>query len=256
MNIFQGEYKTAINNILKDIYEDTEYWGEGEKGNLGIIKPITKDDDPNWSNYNFINTHYIVRDDIVEPFVRQKGFKEDIELNRSYKDSDINREYFRILWLNRHELFGPESSLTSEIVKTVNKTRKPGQKRENTVFTVLNKLPFLDIEMRGAAGSSEDFSGTDAIITYRGSDYTTQIKNFYSYQKLEKGFFVNLKMIRKYKQDLYLFSRQSGDEYHILIFKNRTNRITENGIFFPSSDFFLAVNYKMKDNKISYKLND
>ena len=110
--------------------------------------------------------------------------------------------------------------------------------------------------MRGAAGSPEDFAGTDAIINYKGSDYTAQIKPFSSYQKSEDKFFVNTKLIRKYKQDFMVFGKKSGNEYHILIFKNNKSKIVDNGVYFSASDFFLAVNYKMKDKKISYKLND
>jgi len=256
MTIFQREYKTAINNILKDIYNGTEYWGKGDRGNQGVIKPITELDDPVWSNYNFINTHYSVRDEIVEPFVRQNGFNKDIEPNKSYKDSDSNREYFRILWLKRYELFGPESKLAPEIVGLINKTRGRGQEREDLVGEILNKLPFLDVEMRGAAGSSEDFAGTDAIVNYKGRDFTAQIKPFTSYQSNDKGFFINTKLIRRYTQDLLIFGKKSGGEYHIMVFWNKKNKITDSGVVFPKNDFFLAVNYKTKEKKLNYKLND
>jgi hypothetical protein len=256
MTIFQREYKTAINNILKDIYNGTEYWGKGEKGNTGMIKPITELDDPNWSNYNFINTHYSVRDEVVEPFVRQNGYHGDIEANKSYKDSPSNREYFRILWLKRHELFGPESKHAPEIIGWVNKTRGRGQEREDLVGGILNRLPFLDVEMRGAAGSSEDFAGTDAIINYKGKDFTAQIKPFNSYQVNDKGFFVNTKLIRKYTQDFLVFGKKGNNEYHIMIFWNKNNKITDGGVLFPKNDFFLAVNYKIKEKKMSYKINN
>lgn len=256
MSNFQNDFKVAVNNILKDLYSGTDYWGGGDKGNVGIIKPITDNDDPNWSNYNFINTHWTVRDNIVEPFIRQKGFKDNIEKNKSYKDSDSNREYFRLLWLNRDELFSPDSNYADEIVDAINVTRGKGDERESLIGKILNRLPFLDVEIRGAAGSSEDFSGTDAIINFKGKDYTAQIKGFNSYQKGKDTFLINLKLERKYKQDFYVFSKKSGNEYHIMVFWNRRNKITDRGILFPSDDLFLAVNYKMKEKKITYKLKD
>ena len=33
---FENDYKVAINNILKDLYKDTEYWGVGPAGNQGM----------------------------------------------------------------------------------------------------------------------------------------------------------------------------------------------------------------------------
>ena len=74
---FENDYKVAINNILKDLYKDTEYWGVGPAGNQGIIKPITDSDDPKWSNYNFINTHWTVRDKVVNPFLGDLPIEKD-----------------------------------------------------------------------------------------------------------------------------------------------------------------------------------
>ena len=67
---FENDYKVAINNILREIYGNTQYWGVGAAGNGGIIRPLNDTDDPKWSNYNFINTHYIVRDKIVIPYLK------------------------------------------------------------------------------------------------------------------------------------------------------------------------------------------
>jgi hypothetical protein len=256
MTIFQKEYKTAINNILKDVYGGTDYWGKGNRGNEGIIKPITDKDDPNWSNYNFINTHYTVRDNVVEPFVRQNGFKEDIEPNKSYKDSQNNRDYFRILWLKRNELFGSNSKHAPEIIGLINKTRGRGEERESLVGEILNKLPFLDVEMRGAAGSTEDFGGTDAIVNYKGRDYKTQIKPFSTYQKFDDYFVIKTKLIREYKQPLMIFGKKSGEEYHILCFWNRGFEISDDLVKIPTKNMFLAVNFNRSTKKLKYKLND
>ena len=256
MTIFQDEYKKAINNIIKDVYGNTEYWGVGEQGNEGIIKPITDDDDTTWSNYNFINTHWSVRDDVVEPFVRQNGFSEDLELNKSYKDSEPNRKYFSILWNKRHELFGPDSPLAKDIIGHTNRSRGHGQNREESVGKILNQLPFLDVELRGAAGSSEDFAGTDAIINFKGKDYTAQIKPFTSYQRFDDRFDINTKLIRKYKQDFMVFSKKSGNEYHIMVFWNSGNKIGDGVVSFPIKDMFLMVNYNKKTKKLKYKSND
>jgi hypothetical protein len=256
MTIFQDEYKKAINNILKDIYGNTEYWGRGKQGNQGIVKPINDDDDTEWSNYNFINTHWSVRDDVVEPFVRQNGFDGELELNKSYKDSPDNRKYFTILWTKRHELFGPDSPLVKDIIGHINRSRGHGDDREKAVGKILNQLPFLDVEIRGAAGSLEDFAGTDAVINYKGSDYTAQIKPFTAYQKNGDVFNIHTKLIRKYNQDLMVFGKKSGNEYHIMLFWNRVNKIGDGVVSFPVNDMFMMVNYDKKTKKLKYKVND
>lgn len=253
---FTNEYKIAVNNILKDIYGGTEYWGTGKMGTEGIIKPITDKDDPEWSNYNFINTHYTVRDEVVEPFIRQKGFDSDIEPNKSYKDSPSNRNYFSIMWKNRQDLFGLSSPLTDEIVGHINKTRKRGQNREDLVGKALNSLPFLDVDIRGAAGSLEDFYGTDAIVNYRGRKYTAQIKPFSSYQDNGESITINTTLTRVYKQDLLVFSKESGEEYHILVIWNRGVDIMGDHLTFPKESLFLGVNYNTEKNKINYKINN
>ena len=132
---FEKDYKVAINNIIKDIYENTEYWGVGFAGNEGIVKPLTDEDDPNWSNYNFINTHYIVRDKVVIPYLKNIG-DFTIDFNKTYTEDEGNRNFFRLLWRERQNIFGPNSTLKNNIVNTVNKTRRSGVKRENFVKIV------------------------------------------------------------------------------------------------------------------------
>jgi hypothetical protein len=94
---FENDYKVAINNILKNIYENTEYWGVGFAKNEGIVKPLTDEDDPNWSNYNFINTHYIVRDKVVIPYLKNIG-DFTIDFDKTYTEDTGHRDLFRLLW--------------------------------------------------------------------------------------------------------------------------------------------------------------
>ena len=107
---FKDDYKTVINKILKDIYKNTEYWGVGKAGNEGIVKPITDNDDPDWSNYNFINTNYSVRDNIVIPYLKKISYF-TINQTQSYLDDEGNRDFFKLLWSERQNIFGLNSSL-------------------------------------------------------------------------------------------------------------------------------------------------
>ena len=120
---FKDDYKTVINKILKDIYKNTEYWGVGKAGNEGIIKPITDEDDPNWSNYNFINTNYLVRDNIVIPYLRKISYF-TINQTQSYLDDEGNRDFFKLLWSERQNIFGLNSSLKNSIIELINKILK------------------------------------------------------------------------------------------------------------------------------------
>jgi hypothetical protein len=159
-----------------------------------------------------------------------------------------------LLWLNREELFSPDSKYADDIIKDINRTRGSGSDREESISTILNKLPFLSLELRGAAGSVEDFSGTDAIITHNGIDHTAQIKPFKSYEDLGEEYLVNTKVIRKYKQDFLVFGKKQGDEYRILVFWNKDNEMKNGNILFPKKDLFLAVCFNRKENKLKYKL--
>jgi hypothetical protein len=254
MLIFDKEYSDLINTILIDIYSGTEYWGVNKNKKEGIIRPITKNDHPTWSNYNFINTHWTTRNKVVDVFLKRLGFRGVVNKKESKDVNTINNTYFNMLWDNRYEIFGPESLFKDEIIEKINATRSYGDKREVNVEEILNKLDFIKIELKSGHGSSDDLSGLDALLTYQNKNYTTQIKPFLSYVKVEGGFLIRTTLKRKYTQDILIFSKQQGDEYHIVSFWNQGNPIDDREVFFKKEDLFLAVNYNFKTNKISYKL--
>jgi hypothetical protein len=254
MLIFDKEYSDLINDIISDIYSNTEYWGKNENGRFGVIKPITKNDHPTWSNYNFINTHYTVRNKVVDPYVKTTGFRGVINKKESYKTNNINKQYFDLLWDNRLVIFGPESKFSDMIIDLINKTRSRGDEREVNVETILNKLDFMKVKLKSGYGSAEDFSGVDAAVNFSGVDYTAQIKPFLSYTKADGGFLIRTKLNRSYKQDIMIFSKKHNDEYHIVCFWNSQGNLLGEEVFFSRENLFLAVNYNNKTDNIKYKL--
>jgi hypothetical protein len=247
---FEVDYKNAINNILRDIYGTTEYWGVGSAGNEGIIKPLTNEDDPNWSNYNFINTHYIVRDKVVIPYLNNIG-DFTIDFNKTYTEDTGNRNFFRLLWQERQNIFGTNSSLKSNIVNTVNKTRSSGVKRENFVKIVLESLPGTKVTMTSEAGGSLDFAGIDMTIEsiYKGfskKSSTAQIKTFEKLSKGKKYWYVSTDSLRRdYNTDLMIFGKQSGQEYHIAVFDNQPKRFIfeSDRVIIPVDLCKILINY-------------
>jgi len=257
-SIFDTEYKTVINNILKDIYRGTEYWGVGKAGNEGIIKPITNEDDPTWSNYNFINSHWTVKEDIVIPYLR-KLYDVTFEKNRSYKESKINADFFKALWDAKEELFSPDSNLRNEIVKAINKTRTKGTERENYVKLALETLNGVTVEPIAEAGSTQDFMGTDLIIHSHNPSFnnlTAQVKPFRNLTNDNNSWFVETNALRReYTQDLMIFGKLSGQEYHVAIFKNEPKLFTieENRIIIPKNLIVLLINYNILSKKSKFK---
>lgn len=257
---FDNDYKIAINNILRDLYGNTDYWGVGKAGNQGIIKPITSEDDPNWSNYNFLNTHYIVKDKIVIPYILNISDVE-LERNKKYTQSTNNTYFFKLLWRERENLFGLNSPLKDKIVRTVNSTRRSGDKRENFVKLVLESLPNTTVEMISLPGGSSDFAGVDLIIKttnsiFPSNELSAQVKPFNNISKGENNWYVNTDALRRdYNTDLMIFGKQNGQEYHIAVFLNKPEEFQHepNRVIIPINLCKVLINYNAITGKSNVK---
>ena len=247
---FEVDYKNAINNILRDIYVNTPYWGVGSAGNEGIVRPLNDEDNLNWSNYNFINTNYTVRDKIVIPYLKNIG-DFTIDMGKTYTEDEGNRAFFRLLWQERQNIFGPNSTLKNNIVNAVNKTRSFGNKRENYVKIVLESLPNTKVTMVSEAGGSLDFAGIDMNIEseYRGfpkKSSTAQVKPFQKISKGKKYWYVSTDGLRRdYNTDLMIFGKQSGQEYHLAVFENTPKRFIfeSDRVIIPIDLCKILINY-------------
>jgi len=251
---FDNDYKVAINNILRDLYQNTDFWGIGPAGNQGIIKPITEEDDPNWSNYNFINTHWTVRNRIVVPYLKSINNNFNIEMGKGYKESEGNTNFFRSLWLERENLFGETSRFKDNIISAINATRKSGTKRENYVKLALETIPETSVDMIAEAGGSLDFAGIDIIIHSRNpiflskpSGLTAQVKPFSRLNKNNSGDWVvsTTSLRREYSTDLLIFGKENGQECHIAVFLNRPKLFAfdDDNVIIPKSLGKVFINY-------------
>jgi hypothetical protein len=245
---FENDYKVAINNILREIYGNTQYWGVGAAGNGGIIRPLNDNDDPKWSNYNFINTHYTVRDKIVIPYLKNIG-DFAIDPNKNYQEDDGNRNFFRLLYQERNNIFGPNSPLKNDIINTINKTRGSGTKRENFVKVALESVPNTSVEMVSEAGGSSDFAGIDMIVdssVLPKKKSTAQVKPFINLSKGKKYWYISTDALRRdYNTDLLIFGKSSGQEYHVAVFENQPKRFIfeSDRVIIPIDLCKLLINY-------------
>lgn len=252
---FENDYKILINNILRDIYRNTDYWGIGPAGNPGIIRPITSEDDPNWSYYNFINTHWTVRDKIVLPFLSNPP----IEKDKKYTESESNANFFKNLWKRRLEIFGPNSSLKDEIIKAITKTRKSGTKRENFIKVVLESIEGVKVNMIAEAGGTQDFMGIDIIIDSKNnvlSSGSAQVKPFRGLTVDKNNWSIDTDLRREYKTDYMIFGKQSGVEYHVAVFKNDSDSFTflpDGKLLIPRNLIKLLINYNTITGKSTLK---
>jgi hypothetical protein len=243
---FENDYKVAINNILKDIYRNTDYWGTGPAGNQGIIKPLSENDDPKWSNYNFLNTHWTARDKVVLPFLGNIPIDKD----KKYTDSENNTKFFKLLWRNRNSLFGPKSPVKDRLIEAVNSTRKRGTERESSVKKALESVEGINkVNMVAEAGGTEDFKGIDLTLesTIIPSG-TAQVKPFKGITTDKDYWYVDTDLRREYTTDYMIFGKQSGMEYHVAVFKNepKTFKFLENGkLAVPKKLLLLLINYNV-----------
>lgn len=263
---FENEYKVVINNILKEIYGNTEYWGRGPSGNYGIIRPITPNDDPNWSNYNFINTHWTVRDKVVLPHLKNKyGNHITYNKNFSQKNSEENKLFLQKIIEDMFEIFGPNSTLKNSIVDAINKTRSSGTKRENYVKSTIETLPWvIKVDMLAEAGGTLDFMGIDMkifsngkILPPKSSGLTTQVKPFTGLEKEGDYYIVKTNSLRReYDTDLIVFGKDTGTEYHVAVFKNRPDffSFTEDTVIIPKNLMLVLINFNATTGKSVYKV--
>jgi len=252
---FENDYKNAVNNILKEIYGETEYWGTGPAGNQGIVKPLNDDDDSDWSNYNFINTHWIVRDSIITPFLGNLP----IDKNLKYSVSDNNTNFFRALYKRKDEIFGPDSPLKGRIIKAINGTRKSGTKREGFVKIALESIEGVTVNMIAEAGGTEDFKGIDITIESTNNVLPSgsgQVKPFKGIKTDKNYWYVDADVRRAYTTDYMIFGKQEGMKYHVAVFKNepKTFHFLDNGLIaIPKNLIKLLLNYNLISKKSEFK---
>lgn len=250
-SLFEKDYEKAIYNILKIIYGNTDYWGTNYYGNEGIVKPITENDDPDWSNYNFINSHYTVRDKIVIPYLSSID-RIQINPNARYTEDAGNRNFFRLLLAEKDNLFGLNSRFKDEIIKLINSTRKRGAEREDYVKKVLESIPETKVTMLSGAGSSTDFAGYDVSIQSNSNVFpknssTAQVKKFSNLTKGQKNWYVRTDLKREYKTDLLIFGKKDGQEYHLAIFENNPKiiKIESGRVIIPVGLKAILINHNL-----------
>lgn len=259
---FDDDYSVAIGNILKNLYGNTDYWGVSKDGNPGIVKPITKDDDPNWSNYNFINTHWTVRNKIIFPYIERinPSLVKDLDFKAEYTENPINREFFRTLWLERENIFGLNSPLKDGIIDAINVTRGSGERRENFTKLALESVPGFEVNKIAQAGGSSDFAGVDLHIKSTNNilpkkSSTAQVKPFSNLYPNKKNWYVYTKLIRPYTTDLMIFTKQEGVNIHVAVFLNDSKRfvVESDRVIIPSDMVKLLINYNYRTKKSTYK---
>jgi hypothetical protein len=256
---FENDYKNIIINIIQDIYSNTDYWGTSKSGTYGVTKPITDEDDTEWSNYNFINTNNYTRNNVVIPYLKKISpvVVDNIDKNKSYKQNEYNREFFKLLWEERENIFGPNSPLKDKIISLINKTRFQGNKRENYVKLSLESIPGVSVTKISESGSQEDFMGVDLIVNTTTNilpknSSTAQVKPFVKLTKAKNNWYITTDSLRrKYETDLMIFGKEDGKECHIAVFINEPKRfiIEDNRVVIPIDLCKILINYDITSNK-------
>jgi hypothetical protein len=215
--MFIDDYKDTINKIVKEQFKD--FYSTEKRG---IVKPLSPNDNPTWSNINFINTHYTTFQKLVLPFLQElSGKKFGYEEGKSRNDSKKNNDLLNMIWYYRKDMFNPNSALIPQIIDFINFSRQRGKDTEEKVESRLNEI-YERIKLTSGDGSVIDFMGQDIIVDGK----TGQIKKVKSIKQGETVYFVNLSQFAKeYKQDLFIFH---DNEDKIWIFKNEGVKIRNN----------------------------
>ena len=246
---FYQDMISIMKKILKDLYENTEYWGLSEHGVEGIIKPITPEDDNSWSNYNFINTNSSAIWKVIDPHMKElfKSGKYKIEGCLNFpipnknkgidefgpEDYNPNKCWFDLMWLMREELYGLNSSIKDDIMGVINITRGKGSRLENYLVMSLNDSGITnDAEIAGGSGKPSDFQGTDVTFTLNDQKQETQVKSLIDIFKSDDGYLIKSIMLNRiYPQDILILSKEIEQDkiYEFYIFNNPKKNIKKTG---------------------------
>lgn len=272
---FDKDMIPIMNKILKELYKGTKYWGKSEYGVEGIVKPITLEDDPNWSNYNFINTNYSTINNIIIPYMKElfKTGKYKIEncmnfphivYDKSVEDFEPddynpNKYFFTLMKLMKEKLFGLNSSIKNDIISTINKTRGKGLRLEDYLIkSLINSGITDDAEKSSGPGNPSDFEGTDIILTLNNKKQEGQVKSLISINEKNNNYIIKSLMIgdKIYSQDLLIFSKEIEKDkiYEFYVFNNpkdEINKIDKN--LYSIDKKYLLYGLKYDNGKIKIK---
>jgi hypothetical protein len=228
--MFIEDYKDLINKIVKEEFKP--FYSEEKRG---VIKPLTENDNPNWSNINFINTHYSVFKKVVLPYLEKiSGKKYKYEEDKTRLKSKNNNDLLNMIWYYRKDMFSPTSPLIPEIIDYINFSRKKGKDSEEKVELKLSEI-YERVKLTSGDGSLIDFSGQDIIINGK----TGQVKKVKSIKEGEKVYFVNLSQFAKpYKQDLFIFL---DNEEKIWVFENKEVKIKNNSYLIGKDNLLKTI---------------
>ena len=240
---------SIMKKILKDLYENTEYWGKSEYGVEGIIKPITNQDNEEWSNYNFINTNTSTIWKVIDPHMKELYETGNYKINgclnfpipnnnkgiEEFNEDEYNpnKYWFEFMWEMREELYGLNSKIKDDIISTINITRGKGNRLENYLVKSLNDSEITnDAEISGGAGNPSDFKGIDVTFTLNGQRKEAQVKSLIDISEIENDYLIKSLMLDKiYPQDILILSKEieQNEIYEFYIFNNPKDDIKNLG---------------------------
>lgn len=237
---FTAKFRDTVNNILKELYKNTEYWsnekGRGQLGQGGVVNIYSvyslmqekglddyEEQGGDWSILNYFDTNPVVRRTLIGMYEKESG-------NLLNNTTTLN-EFISWLKENKERLF-KEGPILKDLAKKNANSLYNGELTEKVAHTYLTKvlenLPDWELQKRFIPGAKEDREGVDFVMKNikTGKVAKFQVKPLQSLTKLKNGCKVksyNISGLDKKPVDYFIFASQKDDVY---VFRNDKNKYT------------------------------
>ena len=237
-------YCSGIDKILKKVFPDKYFgWNEYKKGDLPGIYDLEKH---GRSVINKLNTNYsclciLVND--VNKVLNYEGRPEIKIIGEDY-DTQIEQTTQLINFIDekKDRIFSPNSSTYQNIMSTLYRTDKSGDKTEDIVIEkLIEKFGKENVTKIGGLGSIKDATkGIDCEINSDDKIYTSQIKPF-SYFEIVDGNITlfGVSGVKKYCIDWFIFHDNKRNETKII--KNNHTQIIDDNYVFPETNLIITI---------------
>lgn len=232
-------YMRGINGILKEVFE-SNYKETPSNNELPGVYGIENE---GRSVINKLNTNYTVFCFLlknVNKVIKLTTDRPPIQfIDKTPKEQ--KEQVVRFVGALKHykdRIFNVDGTIFNDILKILGGTNKSGDQREQVTKSIIKRYfgDEVEVEQISGLGSKTDaLGGIDLIISFKGVDYTSQVKSFMNKIETKNGILLEgTGVIKLYKTDWMIFQRGKN----VLIFKNNPEIIDGNYLFPTESLLF------------------
>jgi Fe-Mn family superoxide dismutase len=231
-------YQDGVTDILRGVF--SQFWVEGTNKEMsGFYGVESKEGRSILNNLNTNFNSFCLLTKAVNTQIDGIG-RPERKFDFSKKENRTVKEISRLLKAINHfksKIFTRNNQDFINIINVLKKLWDRGQKSENDVFVKIEKYfgDSVTLEKIGGHGQKEDaIEGVDLKITLEGKEYTAQIKQFSTINKVKDKITVkDTGNVKPYDVDWMIFINTKSNK--VLIFENKPIKNHNQYVFNESS---------------------